>query len=345
MDKIHNKKILIIQQKMIGDVLTSTFMCESIKKTYPSSIVHYLINEHTYPVIKGNPYIDKVLFITKEDEKNIFSLLKYARGVKKDTYDIVIDVYAKIESNIVTLFSNATIKISYHKWYTSWIYSNTIKSTFYEQNGAVESRLSLLKPILGNTLKVEKPRIYLSEKEHKKGKNFLIENGIKPNEPVYMIGVLGSGVEKTYPLEYMAKTIDIVAKNTSGKFLFNYIPSQYEEAKLVYDLCNTNTQSRILLEAYTKSLRDFLCVLQHCKALIGNEGGAVNMAKALDVPTFSIYSPQIKKEAWNTFADEKNIGVHILDYINESNLSNEDLYNKFAPNLFENELNHFLNTL
>ncbi len=28
-------KVLVIQQKMIGDVLTSTIICESIKKTIP----------------------------------------------------------------------------------------------------------------------------------------------------------------------------------------------------------------------------------------------------------------------------------------------------------------------
>ncbi len=48
--------------------------------------------------------------------------------------------------------------------------------------------------------------------------------------------------------------------------------------------------------------------------LIGNEGGAVNMAKALDVPTFSIFTPSVRKETWQLFENEaKNASIHLKD--------------------------------
>jgi heptosyltransferase-2 len=51
-------KILVIQQKMIGDVLVSSLICENLKRSYPNSEVHYLINRFTIPVIENNPYVD-----------------------------------------------------------------------------------------------------------------------------------------------------------------------------------------------------------------------------------------------------------------------------------------------
>jgi len=53
-------KILVVQQKMIGDVLTSTVICESLKKEYPDSTVDYLVYSNAKPVIKNNPFFDNI---------------------------------------------------------------------------------------------------------------------------------------------------------------------------------------------------------------------------------------------------------------------------------------------
>ena len=58
-----------------------------------------------------------------------------------------------------------------------------------------------------------------------------------------------------------------------------------------------SAQKQIYFDVFGETLRDFLAITYHCDALIGNEGGAINMAKALNVPTFTIFSPWIKKEA------------------------------------------------
>lgn len=338
------KKILIIQHKMIGDVLTSTFLCEVIKKQATNITVDYLINEHTYPVVQGNPYIDNVILFKKEDEKNILSLLSFALKIRKRKYDAIIDIYSKTQSNIITLLSSAKVKVSYKKWYTRWIYTKALEAPLpLEKNAVLYHRLDLLKSALSGNMSIKKPKIYLSKEEIQKGKSFLLNKGIKTSDTVFMISVLGSREAKTYPLPYMAEVIDLLAQTTNSSFLFNYTPSQFQKAQEVYDLCKPTTQKKILLNAYTESLRDFLCVLKHCNALIGNEGGAVNMAKALSIPTFSIYAPQVSKGAWDLFSNEKNIGVHIFDYQERNELSDCELYMNFKPNLFKEKLIDFVN--
>ncbi len=77
------------------------------------------------------------------------------------------------------------------------------------------------------------------------------------------------------------------------------------------------------------------------------------MAKAIDVPTFSIFAPWIDKKGWHTFAGAKNIAIHIGDYIPKefSEMSKKEirketprLYKMLKPNLFEEELKKFLDT-
>jgi len=89
-----------------------------------------------------------------------------------------------------------------------------------------------------------------------------------------------------------------------------------------------------------------LAVLKSCKAIIGNEGGSINMGKALNIPTFSIFSPLIKKEGWNSFEDEnlKHSSTHIGDYKPEKTKKDplNELYKEFKPGLFLQQLNLFL---
>ncbi|WOD43912.1 glycosyltransferase family 9 protein [Hwangdonia lutea] len=347
-------KILVIQQKMIGDVLTSSILFEALRQKYPNAQLDYLINEHTYPVVENNPFINHFIFFTKEAESSKKALFKLVKSVRKREYDIVIDVYSKLSSNLITAFSKAKTKISYYKHYSKFIYHHNIKrqqSTNTNIGLAISHRLQLLQP-LGIKTDSIKPKIFLSDSEIADSKRFLEHENINLKQPLFMISVLGSGENKTYPFPFMAKVIDVIAEKTKGQILFNYIPKQEAQAKAILNLCNTETKKHIKFHVFGKSLREFLAITQHCDAVIGNEGGAINMAKALNVKTFAIYSPWIDKASWNLFEDENNVSVHLKDYKPElytkpeKEYKNEalGLYQKFKPELFFDKLEGFLSS-
>ncbi|WP_296381637.1 glycosyltransferase family 9 protein [Winogradskyella sp.] len=349
-------KVLIIQQKMIGDVLATSILFEAIKHKYPDAELHYVLNSHTIPVVEGNPFIDQFHFFTPEHEKNKRKLIQFAKQLQDENYDVVIDVYSKFSSNLISYYSKAKTKISKHKHYTSFIYSHTFKDAKVVKTNAglaIENRLQLLQPLNIDSSNIINPKIYLTSTEKTKAKQFLESNGIDLKKPLFMIGVLGSGLNKTYPSEYMAKVIDtIVTQQPESQVLFNYIPNQEADARAILELCAPETKKQIFFKVFGKSLRDFLAITSHCSALIGNEGGATNMAKALQIPTFTIFSTWIKKEAWNMFDDDKkHISVHLKDFNPDlyTNKSKKDmkrdalkLYQEFKPELLVSQLKKYL---
>ncbi len=311
-------KILVIQQKMIGDVLTSTIICEALKKEYPEATIDYLVNSSTKPVIQGNPFFDHIVEFKNEyrdSKKEFYSFLK---EIKKSKYDLVVDVYGKLESNLISYFSKAPKKVSFYKWYTKFLYSKVIyrkSEPITNASIAIENRLRLVYSENKITSNIIRPKIFLTEDEKNSAKQFLESNGITKKKPLIMISVLGSEMRKTLPFEYMAKVIDEIVITTSADILFNYIPNQEKDAKAIYDLTTLTTRKHIHFNVFGKSLRDFIAILFHCDALVGNEGGAVNMAKALDKPTFTIFSPWIIKKDWNMFEDGvTHDSVHLYDF-------------------------------
>jgi len=341
-------KILVIQKKRIGDVLISSVIFEALKKKYPTAELHYLIYENSIAVVKNNPYINKIVILNEKARKSKREFFKFLYSIRKEKYDVVIDSYGKPNSVLIGFFSGATKTIGFSKPYTKLLFSNALerpKNSFSKATKAIEHRMLLLEP-LGIPFEIIKPKIYLTDQEIDNAKETLKENNIKINFPIVMISALGSNAIKTYPLKYLAQVIDSIAVIENIQILFNYIPFQKDEAYKLYKLCNSNTQKKIFIDFYEPDLRKFLAITSQCKALIGNEGGATNMAKALNVPTFTIFSPSVPKEDWNIFEnDNTNISVHIKDYIKniEENTTIENQYSLFEPNLFIDKLQHFLN--
>ncbi len=349
-------KILLVQQKMIGDVLVSSLLCEVLKKHYPQSELHYLIYEHTLAVVQNNPFIDKIVLFDTDVQNSKPRFYRFLKAIAKEKYDVVIDIYGKLESNLISLFSKAPIKISHRKWYSNFIYTHTISGTKKEDSKlglAIENRMSFLTPLLKTEPgQAASPRIYLSTSELASAKKFLTQKGVDLSHPLIMLGILGSSASKTYPLKYMAEIIDTISEQSEATLLLNYIPAQQAEAKRLFELCNAHSKAKIRFDVFAPSLRDFLALLHYCDALIGNEGGTVNMAKALDVPSFAIYSPWINKLAWHTFNEKtQNRAVHLSDFLPEKFTHKSkkelkqhavELYELFKPALFKNQVAAFL---
>ncbi len=347
-------KVLIIQQKMIGDVLTSSFLVPEIKKIMNNARVDYLVNKNTASVLENNPYINNVILYPKD--KGFRGFIEMYKLVRKGNYTHVIDVYSKIGSAIISALTKAPIKVGYKKWYTSFIYTDVVvpnKKAKTIAGLAIENRKKLLKILGADAIINFKPTIYLTNDEKRRAKETLDKAGIDQSNNIYMISVLGSGENKTYPLEYMAKLLDeIVEQDKKCTLLLNYIPSQLEFVNRIIDSCNHKTQINIRKDVYGKSLREFLILASCCTAVIGNEGGAINMGKALRIPTFSIYSPWIKKEVWALFEDDKeHVSVHLKDFkpdfFHDKTTQllkddNADLYKEFTPDLILEKMKQFL---
>ncbi len=348
-------KILVIQKKRIGDVLTSTILLEALREKFPKYELHYLIYENSLAVVENNPFVDKIIIMNEKDRKSKLGFLKFLFQIRKEKYEIIVDAYGKPNSVIIGWFSGAKKTISFDKVYSKLLYTHPVKrnqTSFSNATKAIEHRMLLLAP-LNIDFKVIKPKIFITENEISVAKSKLENTGISLSKPIIMMSAIGSNESKTYPIAYMAKVIDTIANENDIQILFNYFPFQKEEAYQLYLLCKPETQAKINFDFYEENLRDFLAVTSLCKGLIGNEGGATNMAKALNVPSFTIYSPLVIKNDWNMFEDaNKNISVHVKDF--ENTLSSTPIdeliqskeYKKlqfvFTPELFEDQLIHFI---
>lgn len=349
-------KILIIQHKMIGDVLLTSLLCENIKKAFPNTIVDYLINSNTLPVLENNPYIDNKIIFEEKEIKGLIKLVKFSKRINQNQYDVVIDAYSKLQSWVDVFINDAQKKISYKKPGRTLIYTDNVEKHNEPHSYlglAIEHRLALLKPLGIETPLITEPKLYLTIDEINFAKDLFEKHQVDTTRKTVMISLLGSDPSKTYPLNKIAKMVDFIGQNYNVNILFNYFPKQINQAKEVYNQLSKETQEKIYFELLGNDLREFIAIANECDLIVGNDGGAINMSKALGKKSFIIFSPWIDKKVWATFEDGINhTSVHLKDYFPErfKKLNNRQIkkqvnefYSVFDFELFKDKLDSFLN--
>lgn len=348
------KKILIIQNKRIGDVLISSVIANNYKAKYPDSVIHLMAYDFTHGVIQNNPNIDRIISINEKELKKFKNLLRKIREVQKEKYDIIFDPYSKLQSRLICKFGGAKQTVGHKSrkkignlgYYTHPV--DILKVKTKPCGKAIEDRIHLLQQVDTFEHINYEPKIFLTEKEQA----FTVPLKYQ-DKPIIMLGVLGSTPQKSMPYEYVAQLVDYIATHFDCYILFNYSPNQKSEAEAIYNLCQH--QNAIILDVYAPSIRDFAVLMNQCAVLVSNEGGTVHIAKALNKPTFTIFSPYVNKDDWSSFEDGKfHKSVHLLDFVpnaiseltyekyKEIEKNPRELYLQLTPEMIISELESFL---
>lgn len=338
-------------------MLTSSVIAENLKQIYPEIEVHFFCYKPAVSVLENNPFIDKIISFDEKNLKKISVLNQYANQIRDENYDIVLDPYAKLQSRYITLKSHAKRRVSYDKPFFKHIYTDVVAKHKRPSPEtcctAIDNRVSLAECLLERPMNLAlHPKIYLTEQEVLEGKEILENAKIDFSRKTIMMGILGSSVEKSWPIQNMAKLINHIQKYYNFNLLFNYIPSQQSIVDEI--MKHLESTDKIYLEVMGKNVREFLKILHHCDAFVGNEGGGINMAKALNVATFSIYSPHKFPADWGCFEDgKKHVSVHLQDLdrrtvekLNEKQLfkNSQKHYKKLTFDYVRGEVDKFLQT-
>ncbi len=155
-------KILVIQTAFIGDVVLATGLLEKLHKQFPEASIDVLVRKGNETLFSGHPFLNEVLVWVKKTHKyrNLFAILK---RIRKERYDIVVNVQRFAATGILAAFSKGRQTIGFDKNPFSFLFSDAVHHTVDENEGAiheVERNQQLIASITEG--KAEKPRLYPS---------------------------------------------------------------------------------------------------------------------------------------------------------------------------------------
>jgi len=113
-------KILIVRLSAIGDVVHSTPILHSLRRKFPDAYIAWAIEDKSSDILINNPLVNKVFVFPKQqwkkrgfNIKNLWEFFSIIKEVRKENFDIAIDLQELFKSAIIAFLSGAKRKIAH----------------------------------------------------------------------------------------------------------------------------------------------------------------------------------------------------------------------------------------
>lgn len=332
MMKQENKKIkiLLVRFQRIGDAILASPLCNSLKKSFPNSQIDYVLYEPATPLFLHHPYIDKVICISKKEQKNIFAYVRRVWEITREKYDIIIDVMSTPKSELFTLFSlGSEFRIGRYKKNRGFTYTHRQKEPENTKNKIDKFLKQLLSPLSEKYTITYDSSLVLSlyESEKKDMKEKMLDAGINFSKPIACFSTISRVERKNYPLDFMKEVIKYCLNHYDMQLVFFYSPDQYNQIKEIADTFVSHSKYKnIFTNIKTKDMRELMALLSQSDCYLGNQGGGRHLAQSLNIPNFSINHPGSDTKEWIPWPSDTNIGLEPLHTLNFHNISIDEYH-------------------
>ncbi len=273
---ITNKKILLVRNDNIGDLICTTPCIEALRKSYPDNQIDIVVNSYNYDAIDKNPFVNKIYCYTKPKHKSGISnkikaglgKLKILWQIRQESYDVVV-VFRSDYSKSAELFSDITnaqykVGVKNPKGRDTFNLHVEVKNDEHE----VEFCLNCLKEF-GVKYNKENTFYYIDDQLVEKYKNY----------SEYILFHISSRIKEN---RYKKENFKEVIENLKiDNILVSAEPVDFDDAKWL----EKNTKATFVK---TSSLNDLGGLIKNVKLFVTLDGGAMHLAPALGTKTISI---------------------------------------------------------
>jgi len=278
------KKILIIKNDKIGDMIFASGVFREIKKYLPLAIIDVVASPSNKAIIEENKKINKI-YILKNAPRTLKDLYNYfltSKLIKKEKYDFGIDLRGNVFNPFFLLFlPGVKYKSGFYFKFPSKLFLNLT----FKRDVAKHETLMILK-MINNTLKINAknnwPDIEVSKKDIKNVEEFLKKNKLKEKKYI-CIAPEASIPRRQWPFKNFVEVI-------------NFLKKKYPQYKLLLAGTDSENMRNILkqcpycIPVLNKNLREVHIIFKKSELCFVIDGGANHLAWSTGTKTLSIMS-------------------------------------------------------
>jgi len=279
------KRILIIRNDGIGDVLNSTPAISALRDTYRDAHISVVVKPPGAEMLRLNPHVDEVL-IYNADNMSLKSRWRFLRRLRADGYDMAIVLRNASQSNFMAYFSGARYRIGRRAERKRFSFTLTHAVDFRDPKGTkheIDRNMDVAR-LAGAGDGSRDLVLRLSEEERAWARDFLLMD--KPPRALVGIHPGGSSFDKLWPAENFTHVANRLIQDFGAKIV---LFGGRGEEDLVRSIQDEMTHPPILATGI--QLRQFAALAAECSLFLCNDSGPMHIAAALKVPTVAIFGP------------------------------------------------------
>jgi lipopolysaccharide heptosyltransferase I len=276
-------KILIIKPSSLGDIVHALpFLCV-MHECFPAASIDWIVARGNEGLLEGNPMIRRLWIIDKDSWKKFGSLTgtvaemaNIARALRKEKYDMVIDLQGLMRSAVMTKATGARVRIGFSEAREG----STVFYTHKVRGGtgihAVDRYLRIAAALGCDIVNVRFPMPLIREPEKitrlrkELGEYAVIVPGARWQTKRWPSESFGS-------LAALIRIRSVIVGNEADRFTAEQIAEQ--------------SRGNALSMAGDTDVAGLLCLIRGAKYVITNDSGPMHMAAAYGIPAVAIFGP------------------------------------------------------
>ena len=285
------KKILVIQTAFIGDAILATGIIEKLHQYYTETEIHFLVRKGNESLFENHPFLRQVLVWDKS--KKYSDLWRLLQAIRKEKFDVAINLQRFGATGLLTGFSGATKTIGFEKNPFFFLFSESYPHEIQNSKHEVERNHELIKNITDNHF--EKPKLYPSEKDINLISKYT-EN------PFVCIAPASVWFTKQLPEE---KWVELINKTNSAYTIF--ILGSKADNDLAQRIINAATNKNVENLCGKISLLQSTALMKLAVMNYVNDSAPLHLASAVNAPVTVFFCSTIPEFGFGPLSENSQI--------------------------------------
>lgn len=301
------QKILVFRLSSIGDIVLTTALLRCLRNTYPDAQIDFVVKRQFAAILQCVPFVSHVHQF--DSTIGIKGLFRLQRKLRKQKYDVVLDIHKNWRSIFISNFIGAHKVFSFSKHVLKRYFLIRWKIDAYNVPRPVYLRFIDTAKKIGVADDGKKTELVVPEYAQQIVDNYLEDNGIKPHKNIVVICPGASFENKQWNEENFIILAQTILKTIPTQIV---LLGGYKEKKICENIAS-QCKGTILSVAGVFDLSQSAALLNRAQLTIANDTGMLHMSESLNVPVVGIYGPTVRQFGYFPILEQSRVAQVELD--------------------------------
>lgn len=286
------KRILIIQTAFLGDVVLASPIWENLHSNFPEVQLDVVVKKGNEGLLDGHPFIRTVYVFDKQHKfKNLLAL---GKTLRKQKYDLVINLQRFASSGILTLLANGKASRGFEKNPLSILFTKRYKHEMRAGWHEVDRNLQLIADLVPNAKR--RPQLYPTKKDFLRVEPY-------QNQTYYCLAPTSVWFTKQAPEEIWLQLMEQLSQNGATIYLLGAPSDQTYLNKLI----ELSQNKQVINLAGQLSLLQSAALMAGAEHNYVNDSGPLHLASATNAPVSAFFCSTVPEFGFGPLSDQSQI--------------------------------------
>ena len=281
----------------------TTPLIGALRRAYPRARLTYLVEPAAAPIVRRHPDLDEVIVAPRRRGlQRVVDDLTLARRLRRERFDLVLDLHGGPRSAWLTWASGARERIGYDISGRYWTYTRRVpRARELRPRHSVRNQWDLLEAIPGwpgGTPDPERNRIHmpLDPQADARMAERLRHAGVEVDDELVVMHVSAGNPFRRWPEPFFVDTAAaLAAGGPKRRLVLSSGPSDRDAAARIA----AATRARLgagahrIIDLGEFDLQELRALIARSRLFVGGDTGPLHIAAATDTPVVGLYGPTL----------------------------------------------------